>query len=233
VATRGVSVTNNIREAILSGDHPGGARLNEVDLATALDVSRTPVRAALSTLAAEGLLEYRPNSGYIVRTYTPRDIAGIYEVRATLEGLAARLVAERGLSDGRRAALHKVLEDTEQLLKRGAWHKAARARWAELNDRFHGTLLEAAENAHLALMLRKSREIPLINQLKFRWYDIRSAARAHEDHRDVFNALVDRQAARAEALSREHIHKSGQRIVDNWRKIEARKLHVAGRPRAA
>jgi GntR family transcriptional regulator of vanillate catabolism len=233
MATRGVSVTNKIRESILAGDYAGGSRLNEVDLATMLAVSRTPVRAALSTLAAEGLLEYRPNSGYIVRTYTSRDISGIYDVRASLEGLAARLVAERGLSDNHRGALHKVLEEAEQVLERGDWDETVRSRWAELNDRFHGTLLDATDNTHLTMMLRKSREIPLLNQLKFRWYDLSSGARAHEDHRDVFNALVARQAVRAEALSREHIYRSGQRIVDHWRKIEVRKVQIAGSTQAA
>lgn len=233
MATRGVSVTNKIREAILSGDYNGGARLNEVDLATALDVSRTPVRAALSTLAAEGFLQYRPNSGYIVRTYTTRDIAGIYEVRSVLEGLAARQVAERGLTDVHRGVLHKVIEESALLLESGEWDERAGAAWRDLNDRFHVALLEAADNLHLAEMLRKSREIPLLNQLKFRWYDIGNAARAHEDHSAIFDALVARQAVRAEALSREHVYRSGQRIIEQWRKVEVRKVQIAVKPRAA
>ncbi len=233
MATRGISVTNKIREAILSGDFSGGARLNEVDLATTLDVSRTPVRAALSTLAAEGLLQYRPNSGYVVRTYTSRDIAGIYEVRGVLEGLAARSVAERGLSDPDRGILYKVLEESTALLSAGHWDESASAQWRGLNDRFHMALLDAADNQHLGEMLRKSREIPLLNQLKFRWYDMSNAVRAHDDHGAIFDAIVSRQAVRAEALAREHVHRSGQRIIEQWRKVEVRKVYVAGKPQAA
>lgn len=232
MATRGVSVTNKIRESVLAGDFPGGSRLNEVDLATTLDVSRTPVRAALSTLAAEGLLVYRPNSGYVVRTYSSRDIEGIYEVRAALEGLAARLVAEKGVSDLHRGIFHKVQEETAQILHAGAWDDGVLAVWMGLNDRFHDAVMEGADNPHLAMMLQKSRDIPLLKQLKFRWYDLAHVARAHEDHGDVFNAMVARQSVRAEALAREHVFRSGQRIIEQWRKVEARKPAPA-RTRAA
>lgn len=231
MATRGVSVTNTLRDALLGGDYPGGTRLNEVDLATQLQVSRTPIRAALSTLAAEGLLEYRPNSGYAVKSYAARDIDGIYTVRATLEGLGARLVAEQGLSDLHRGLIHKVLAESEELLKASEWTDEVRDSWRDLNDRFHNTLIEAANNSHLAMMLRKSRAIPLLNQLKFRWFDLGHLARAHEDHTEIFNAIAAGQGARAEALASEHVHRSGQRIIEHWRKTETRK--PAARSRAA
>ena len=84
-----------LREKILDGDYAPGARLNEIDISNALNVSRTPVRAGLAILAAEGLLEYVPNSGYVVRSYSAQDIEGVYAARAVLEGLAARTLAEK------------------------------------------------------------------------------------------------------------------------------------------
>jgi GntR family transcriptional regulator of vanillate catabolism len=234
MATRGVSVTNKLREALLEGQYAGGTRLNEVDLADALEVSRTPIRAALSTLAAEGLLEYRPNSGYAVKSFAAKDIEGIYLVRANLEGLGARLVAQQGLSDIHRGLLHKVLMESEELLKAlQDWNDEVSDLWRDLNDRFHNTLIEASGNAHLAMMLRKSREIPLLNQLKFRWFDVATLARAHDDHSQIFAAITGGQAVRAESIAAEHVYRSGQRIVEHWRKMDTRKPVVAAKARAA
>jgi GntR family transcriptional regulator of vanillate catabolism len=233
MATRGVSVTNKLREALLGGEYAGGARLNEVDLAASLAVSRTPIRAALSTLAAEGLLEYRPNSGYAVKSFAAKDIDGIYAVRATLEGLGARLVAQQGLSDVHRGLLHKALADSEELLTAPEWTDEVRDRWRDLNDRYHNTLIEASGNSHLAMMLRKSRAIPLLNQLKFRWFDLETLARAHDDHSQIFLAITAGHAVRAEALAAEHVYRSGQRIIEHWRKMETRKPLASVKARAA
>lgn len=221
MATRGLSVTRIIRESILGGDYGGGARLNEVDLATSLGVSRTPIRAALSTLAAEGLLAYTPNSGYVVRSYSSQDIAGIYEVRSTLEGLGARLAAEKGLSDLHRGQLHKILQEGDEIIGLGRWDDEIAALWRPINEEFHRVLIEAAGNAHLEFVLQKSREIPLLNQIKFRWFDYNILARYHEDHRTIFECVAQRQAIRAEGLAREHVFKSGARIIEQWRKIES------------
>jgi GntR family transcriptional regulator of vanillate catabolism len=223
VATRGMSVTRTIRESILGGEFGGGARLNEVDLATSLGVSRTPIRAALSTLAAEGLLSYTPNSGYVVKSYSSADIAGIYEVRATLEGLGARLTTEKGLSDLHRGQMHKIIQDGEEVVSGGIWDEEAAGRWQKVNDDFHRTLNAAADNTHLEFLIQKSRGIPLLNQLKFRWFDFNSLLRAQEDHATIFEAITQRQVIRAEALAREHVYKSGARITEHWRKIESTK----------
>ena len=68
-----------LRAAISRGEYQGGCRMSEVDdIAGTYGVSRTPVRAALSELAAEGLLDYTPNAGYIVRSYSPEDMIGIF-----------------------------------------------------------------------------------------------------------------------------------------------------------
>lgn len=233
MATRGLTVTRTIRESILNGDTAGGARLNEVELATTLGVSRTPVRAALSTLAAEGLLSYTPNSGYIVKSYTSQDIAGIYEVRSTLEGLAARLATERGMSDLHRGQMHKIIQDGHEIVAIGAWNDDVAARWEINNNAFHMAVLEAAGNAHLQFMLQKSREIPLLSQLKFRWFDYSVLARAQEEHAEIFEAMTQRQALRAESLSREHVYRSGARIVEHWRKTETGKRTPSARIRPA
>src|ERR1700754_294748 len=96
-ATRSASVVEALRAAILAGEFHPGERVHEVKLTALLGVSRTPVRAALQKLASEGLLDYTPNRGYTLREFSISEVISAYEVRAVLEGLAARLSAERGL----------------------------------------------------------------------------------------------------------------------------------------
>ncbi|HWV52767.1 GntR family transcriptional regulator, partial [Pseudorhodoplanes sp.] len=84
---------DQLRESILSGEYEAGRRLNEVHISQALDVSRTPVRAALQALAGEGLLDYAPNRGFTVRVFQLTEVVDAYEIRAVLEGVAARFAA--------------------------------------------------------------------------------------------------------------------------------------------
>jgi biotin operon repressor len=94
----------HLREMILAGELPAGARIAELTLVDKLGVSRTPIRTALMKLEQEGLLESLANGGYAVPTFTERDASDAIELRGTLEGLAARMAAEF-------ARLNQVFED--------------------------------------------------------------------------------------------------------------------------
>lgn len=222
MATRAIEIQTKIREGVLNGDFPGGMRMNEVDLATSLGVSRTPVRNALSTLGAEGLLDYTPNSGYVVRSYSSKDIADIYEVRAALDGLAAKTLAEQGLSDTRRGQMHKIITDGANLVGLGRWSDEICGRWIEINEAFHDSLIDTTDNQHLRSMYRKARDIPLVTELRFRWFDGSDMSQSQSEHSEIFDAVVNKQAIRAEALAREHTYRSGRRIVEHWRELESR-----------
>src|ERR671913_2233804 len=110
--SQAVKAQLRLREMILAGELPGGARIAEVAISEQLGVSRTPIRAALMRLEQEGLLEALPNGGYAVRTFSERDVADAIELRGTVEGLAARVAAERGVApevlDEARACLSEV-----------------------------------------------------------------------------------------------------------------------------
>ena len=97
-APQAVKAQLRLREMILAGELPGGARIAELTLVERIGVSRTPVRAALMRLEQEGLLEGLPNGGYAVRTFSERDVSDAIEMRGTVEGLAARL-AQRNLRE--------------------------------------------------------------------------------------------------------------------------------------
>src|ERR1700760_4294000 len=117
---RSLSVMDRVREAILCGAVGAGERLNEVQLSKTLAVSRTPVRAALQALAGEGLLDYAPNRGFKVRDFPLDAIMDAYDIRASLEGLAARFAAERGLGPQERAIVERSLAAGDKLLERGS-----------------------------------------------------------------------------------------------------------------
>ena len=98
-STQSAWLTEHLRQTLLDGRYAPGSRLNEVHLSQQLEVSRTPVRAALHVLAGEGLVRYHANKGFVVRAFPLSEVVVAYEMRALAEGLAARLAAERGLSD--------------------------------------------------------------------------------------------------------------------------------------
>ena len=125
-----------MREAILSGETAPGARLNEVRLSQMLEVSRTPVRAALQVLAGEGLLDYQPNRGYVVRQFPLSEIVDAYDIRAQLEGLATRFAAERGFSDEERAIIEQSLRDGDALFDKGHFADGDLARYRRHQRQF-------------------------------------------------------------------------------------------------
>src|SRR5687767_7810298 len=95
-----------LREAILSGHYPGGTRLDLNEIARAVRASRMPVREAIRQLDAEGLVSIRPNRGAVVTQLTADDIVELFETRAVLEGLAARVAAPRKI--GRASCRERV-----------------------------------------------------------------------------------------------------------------------------
>ena len=105
-----------LRELILSGELAGGSRIAELAIVERLGVSRTPVRSALQRLEQEGLLQALPGGGYVVQTFSERDISDAIELRGTLEGLLARLAAERGAPAGVLTEARGVLERIDAVL---------------------------------------------------------------------------------------------------------------------
>ena len=220
MTTRSQRVTEELRERLIEGFYAPGSRLNEVDLAGELGTSRTPVRAALNYLASEGLLVYRPNAGFMVRAFNAKYIAGVYEVRSSLEALAARLAAENGVSDEERGLLHRLVSEADDLIARG--DESATEALNQINNQFHQAIIDASGNEHLGETLRRTRSLPGVDQIKTRAFDFAFIARAHEDHHHILLSILKGQGARAEALSQEHVHRGAQRILDYVHEQESR-----------
>jgi len=199
-----------LREKILAGQLAGGTRITEVAIAELLGVSRTPVRSALMRLEQEGLLDALPNGGYSVRTFSERDVADAIELRGTLEGLAARMAAERGASPVVLREARACLERIDELLRESALDDAAFTRYVAFNGRFHALLSELSGSELIARQLERVTSLPFASASGFVVVQANSpAARdmlliAQDQHVQVLEAIEAREGSRAEALMREH-----------------------------
>ena len=202
---RALSVMDLIREAILGGTVNAGERLNEVQLSKSLAVSRTPVRAALQALAGEGLLDYAPNRGFTVREFPLPAIVDAYDIRAALEGVAARFAAERGLRPDEKAIIERSLAAGDKLLQRGSFEAGDLTIYRGINGDFHDTMLAAARNRMLGEMIRICHHVPISSSRNIVAFEYRDVRRRHDDHHRIYEAIVAQEPWRAEMLMREHV----------------------------
>lgn len=200
------SVTDRLRVALLEGRFDPEEKLNEESLSAMLEVSRTPVRSALHSLAAEGLLDYVPNRGYSVRSIDLAQLTAMFDVRGVLEGLAARRAAERGMSSAQQAAVQAALQEGDRVMAKGRLLVADRPVFSDVNARIHAAILEAADDRMLQDMLRLCHNIPATSERNVMWDDQPWLRRSHDDHHRIFDAILRGEGARAEALMREHVH---------------------------
>ena len=199
-----------LRELILSGELPGGARIAELSVVEKLGFSRTPIRAALMRLEQEGLLDALPNGGYAVRTFSERDVSEAIELRGTLEGLSARLSAERGAPPVVLNEARACLRDIDAVLSQSALNDDAFSRYVILNARFHALLSEMAGSTVVAKELERVSSLPFASPSGFVVAQANSEqARdrlivAQDQHWQVLDAIERREGSRAESLMREH-----------------------------
>jgi GntR family transcriptional regulator of vanillate catabolism len=214
-------VVVRLRNRILAGEFPAGFHLQEVPLGEKMGVSRTPIREALAMLAKEGLLEPGPKRGYKIRTFSVDEILQAYDVRATLEGMACRLLAERGLPPDTVEKLQACLELGDRMLERGSFSEREQDPWLEMNNTFHTSLVHGSQNAMLVSFVEQSHRVPLSSARHVHWYKLdrnnfELAKRAHRDHHEIIEAILRRQSARAEARMREHIYFSQELVRQHF-----------------
>ncbi len=221
--TRAASVPRvlvGLRDMIAQGELRPGERVAELAIVARLGLSRTPVRAALARLQEEGLLEKLPGGGYAVAAFSQADVLDTIELRGTLEGLAARLAAERGAAADDIAALESCLCDIDLALA-GACDTAVIGAYAEHNARFHTGLAALCRSAPIQRQIARVAALPFASPNAFAALGgLPGGARAtfvvaQSQHRALLDAIACRQGARAEAIAREHarISMSNLRLV--------------------
>lgn len=209
-SSQAVKAQQRLRELILAGQLPAGSRIAELALVERLGMSRTPIRAALMRLGEEGLLQALPGGGYAVRTFSEREVADAIELRGTLEGLAARLAAERGVRPALLQEASACLDQIDLLLQPGSLDDEHFSGYVRLNAHFHRLLAEMADSALLAREIERAVALPFASPSGFVGVQAHTPdARdtlvvAQHQHRQVLQAIAQREAGRAEALMREH-----------------------------
>ena len=209
-----------LRELILSGELPGGTRIAELAIVERLGMSRTPIRAALVRLEQEGLLEALPSGGYVVQSFSARDVADAIELRGTLEGLLARLAAERGAPLVVLAEARQCLDRIDALLTAPKLDDEAFSAYVALNSHFHALLYELADSPTITRQLERAASLPFASPSGFVLLQAQSTrARdmlivAQDQHRQVLDAIEQREGARAEAIMREHSRLARRNLVD-------------------
>jgi GntR family transcriptional regulator of vanillate catabolism len=204
--TRSLSAIAALRDRILHGDLQPGTRLQEVALADQLQVSRTPIREALRTLAEEGLLIYEPNRGYHVRRFSLDYILKAFRLRMVLEGLSARLAAEHPLTKAGEQAFLAALSKGDELLQQIDTDDFDTDAWRDMNKAFHFAIHHQADNELLLQTARWSSRIPVVIQGAFLWYGKADYRRSHDAHHHIFDAIRRGQPDRADHLMQEHIY---------------------------
>ena len=208
--TQAVKAQLRLRELILSGELPSGIRIAELAIVETLGVSRTPIRAALVQLEQEGLLQALPSGGFAVASFSERDIADAIELRGSLEGLLARLAAERGAPPVVLAEARAALQVIDGLLRQASLPDDSFSLYVANNERFHVLLAEMAGSEVIARQLERINRLPFASPSAFVLAQSSAAGArdmlvvAQAQHWQVLDAIERREGARAEALMREH-----------------------------
>jgi DNA-binding GntR family transcriptional regulator len=191
-----------VRELILHGDLPVGSRLGEVELAERLGVSRTPVREALTRLAAEGLVEIIPNRGARVSSWTVAELEGVFDLRATLEPRLTALAVPRAAP-----ADTDELEDLARTMERVGRPGPQQDLDAvvPLNRAFHGRLVVLAGHPAVASALAGAIHAPIVLR-NFHAYDPASLHRSLAHHLEIVAAIRAGDPVWAQAVMTAHIH---------------------------
>ncbi|RYX88061.1 MAG: GntR family transcriptional regulator [Bradyrhizobiaceae bacterium] len=199
-----------LRDMILSGQLRSGERISELQAVDITGVSRTPVRLALVRLEDEGLLQAIPSGGFMVKAFSERDILDSIELRGTLEGLAARLAAERGASARALEPLKECLSDLDQLVRQDPISVEAFSAYVTMNARFHALLTDLSGSAPVIRQIDRVSAMPFASPSAFVMAQSALPEAHHilligqEHHRIVVDAIENREGARAEAIMREH-----------------------------
>ncbi len=194
-------VTDKLRERILNGEYAPGERLVENKLSTELGVSRIPVREALRTLATEGLVLIEPRRGASVARFSADVVKEMVEVRATLEGLNAKLAAQRRDPN--------LIAELEAVLREGveAADGGQSDRLLALNTRFHEVLGNIAANSVLQEMVRSLRER---TAALFGPANTVRARQNWDEHAQILEAVIAGDADLAALLAARHVYSAAK-----------------------
>ena len=199
-------VFTSLRDAILNGRFEPGERLVEKELAQQMEISRTPIREAFRKLELEGLVTYAPRKGVIVVGVSSSDALEIYTIRAVLEGLAAKLAANN-ISNEELATLKKTLTKMKECIEKNKIDALI-----SLHANFHTSIAKACKSPRLYQMLISLRDY-VKNFGEIACYLPSRLYHGWEEHREIVDAIGQRDDEWAERAARNHIMQAKQSLL--------------------
>lgn len=199
-------VCETLREAIINGVLKPGERLMEIQLAEELGVSRTPVREAIRKLELEGFVIMIPRRGTYVADLSIKDVNEVFEVRTSLDVLAAGLAAER-ITDEELEQMERLLVQIGEYIEQGNMERIV-----EADSQFHDILYQASRNDRLVGIINNLRE----QLTRFRSMSMSYPGRLKntlEEHGRLVEAIAARDVELAQQLATQHMENSEQTLL--------------------
>lgn len=201
-------VFENLRNAILEGDLKAGKRLMEVQLAEQLGVSRTPIREAIRKLELEGLVVMLPRKGAYVANMSFKDLIDVLEIRASLEGLAAYLAAERR-RDEDIVELERVAKEFEKSVRETDIDNVLKK-----DIEFHEKIFLMANNKKLYHLITSLWE--QVHRFRVTYVSNYDASLSLVDeHNKILEAIKSGDSELAKKYATEHIELAEQFFMEN------------------
>ena len=200
-------VFENLRTAILEGNLKAGQRLSEVQLAEQLGVSRTPIREAIRKLELEGLVVMLPRKGAYVANMSFKDLIDVLEIRASLEGLAASLAAERR-NDEDIIDLEKLAKEFETCVRETNIEGVLKT-----DIDFHEKIFMMANNKKLYQLITSLWE--QVHRFRVTYVsDYDASLSLVEEHNKILQAIKDGDSELAKKYATEHIELAEQFFME-------------------
>lgn len=199
-------IFNTIREAIIVGELKPGERLMEVQLAEKMGVSRTPVREAIRKLELEGLVVMAPRKGTHVAELSTKDIMDVLEVRASLDGLATALCAER-ITDYELKELKNVLDQLAGFIEKGNLQGSIKK-----DIEFHEIIYKSSRNDRLMQIISNLRE----QVMRFRVMYLKDNSNPKElirEHKGIYEAISVKNSQQAQSCAENHIKNQETAVI--------------------
>ncbi len=211
----------HLRERLVSGELTAGMQLSEPDLAKQLGMSRTPVREALRQMENEGLLDYAPRFGAMVRVPDRDELREMYAVREALESYAAAEAAQRiappALQElenafGQMCEAAAKFRDSGQAVLDGSLLRE----FIQADLTFHKVIIAAAGNRYMSKILNDTRLLVRVFTATFWQYDSEKLAEANQFHQRLLEAMQNRDSESARAATIEAMRVAGDNALQAW-----------------
>jgi DNA-binding GntR family transcriptional regulator len=212
-------VASKLLEMIRKGVLVRGQRLIESEICAQIGVSRTPLREALRVLESEGLVELFPHKGVFIRQPSMREIQEMFEVMSALEGMCARMAAEKMTAAGWRKVqrLHQKLEIH--------YAEGDREKYIAVNQVFHAFVQELAGNRVLDEVVANLREkVALYRHQQI--YEDKRFDESMREHREILDALHRRDPDAAERRMKRHLDLQCRALIRLYRTDDRKKSAV-------